>query len=120
MNKIKFRESILENLNDIYAYNLSSKEIKALAEKIIALNGERKKLKQKPLSQSDILLITYANTIVEKKKRSFSVLEKFLKKYIKKTFSIVHILPFYPASSDGGFSVIDFFKTDERHGIGVI
>ena len=37
MNKIKFRESILENLNDIYAYNLSSKKIKALAEKIIAL-----------------------------------------------------------------------------------
>ena len=60
--------------------------------------------------------ITYANTIVEKKKRSFFVLEKFLKKYVKKAFSIVHILPFYPASSDGGFSVIDFFKIDERHG----
>ena len=116
MNKTKFRKSILENLNDIYAYNLSSKEIKVLAEKIITLNGERKKLKRKSLSQSDILLITYANTIVEKKKRSFLVLEKFLKKYVKKAFSIVHILPFYPASSDGGFSVIDFFKIDERHG----
>ena len=69
MNKIKFRKSILENLNDIYAYNLSSKEIKVLAEKIITLNGERKKLKRKSLSQSDILLITYANTIVEKKKK---------------------------------------------------
>ena len=71
MNKIKFRKSILENLNDIYAYNLSSKEIKVLAEKIITLNGERKKLKRKSLSQSDILLITYANTIVEKKKDLF-------------------------------------------------
>ena len=58
MNKIKFRKSILENLNDIYAYNLSSKEIKVLADKIITLNGERKKLKRKSLSQSDILLIT--------------------------------------------------------------
>ena len=56
MNKIKFRESILENLNDIYAYNLSSKKIKVLAEKIIALNVGRKKLKRKSLSQSDILL----------------------------------------------------------------
>ena len=80
MNKIKFRKSILENLNDIYAYNLSSKEIKVLAEKIITLNGERKKLKRKSLSQSDILLITYANTIVEKKKKIFFSVGKVFKK----------------------------------------
>ena len=62
------------------------------------------------------MLITYADTIIEKNKKSFSVLNKFLNNYIKQTFSIIHILPFYPSSSDGGFSVIDYFKTDSKYG----
>ena len=116
MNKIKFKERIVENLHDIYAYNLSSEEINKLASDIIYLNTRTKKNKQKPLTQNDILLITYADTIVNKNKKSFSVLSQFLKNYIKKSFSIIHILPFYPSSSDGGFSVKDFFKVDNKHG----
>ena len=40
----------------------------------------------------------------------------FLKTFLKNTINIVHILPFYPSSSDGGFAVTDFFKTDSKHG----
>ena len=38
MNKTKFKERIIENLHDIYAYNLSSEEINKLASDIIYLN----------------------------------------------------------------------------------
>ena len=117
MNKIKFKERILENLHDIYAYNLSSEEINKLADNIIDINSVTKKANPNPLTQNDILLITYADTIVSSNKKSFSVLSQFLKKYIKKSFSIIHILPFYPSSSDGGFSVKDFFKVDNQHGM---
>ena len=117
MNKIKFKERIVENLHDIYAYNLSPEEINKLADDIIGIKTVTKKANQKPLTQNDILLITYANTIVKKNKKSFSVLNQFLKNYIKKSFSIIHILPFYPSSSDGGFSVKDFFKVDKQHGM---
>ena len=110
MNKIKFKSRVLENLNDIYSYILSDKEINNLANKIISLNKKTKINKIKGLSENDILLITYADTIIEKNKKSFSVLNKFLNNYIKQTFSIIHILPFYPSSSDGGFSVIDISK----------
>ena len=67
MNKIKFKERIVENLHDIYAYNLSSEEINKLADDIIDIKTVTKKANQKPLTQNDILLITYANTIVKKK-----------------------------------------------------
>ena len=75
-----------------------------------------KSLKKKALSQNDIILITYANTITEKNNKPFLILRKFLKNYIKNSFSIIHILPFFPSSSDGGFSVIDYFKIDQRNG----
>ena len=47
--------------------------------------------------------------LLKNNKSSFFVLNKFLKNYIKNIFSTIHILPFFPSSSDGGFSVIDFF-----------
>ena len=54
--------------------------------------------------------------MIEKNKKPFFILNKFLKKYIKNIFSTIHILPFFPSSSDGGFSVINFFKVDKKHG----
>ena len=64
----------------------------------------------------DILLITYADTLKCKNKKSLNVLSDFLDIYIKKIINIIHILPFYPSSSDGGFAVTDFFKIDSKHG----
>ncbi len=117
MNKINFKKRILANLNDIYSYVLSSREINILAKKICTLKRDNnKKFKTKALSQNDVLLITYANTLTDKNKKSFKVLQNFLDNFIKKTFSIIHILPFNPSSSDGGFSVIDFLKVDKKHG----
>ena len=117
MNNIKFKRRVLENLNDIYSYILSSTEIESLAKKIISLSKNNIISKKKAFSQNDILLITYADSIIDKKEKSFFTLNKFLDNYIKQSFSIIHILPFYPSSSDGGFSVKDFFKVDNQHGM---
>ena len=92
------------------------KEINDLTSEVIKLSTNRKVKKKKFLTQSDIILVTYADTIIENKKSSFFVLNKFLKNYIKNIFSTIHILPFFPSSSDGGFSVIDFFLVDKKHG----
>ncbi len=45
-----------------------------------------------------------------------TILNDFLKSFIKNSINIVHILPYYPSSSDGGFAVTDFFKVDSKYG----
>ncbi|MBV69389.1 MAG: alpha-amylase [Pelagibacterales bacterium] len=116
MNNKVFHNIIFEHLNNIYSYILSPKEINDLTFEVIKLSTNRKVKKNKFLTQEDIILVTYADTIIENNKSSFFVLNKFLKKYIKNIFSTIHILPFFPSSSDGGFSVIDFFLVDKKHG----
>ena len=43
-------------------------------------------------------------------------IDNFLTTYLKDVFSTIHILPFYPFSSDDGFSVTDFFSVDPHLG----
>jgi len=58
--------------------------------------------------QNDVLLITYGDSVHEPDALPLKSLLKFLKSYLKDSVNRVHILPFFPYSSDDGFSVIDF------------
>ena len=60
------------------------------------------------LSEDDVILITYADTIHEHGEKPLRTLHRFLKIFVQSTISCVHILPFFPSSSDGGFSIIDY------------
>lgn len=66
--------------------------------------------------ESDVVLITYGDTIKRKGEAPLKTLKRFLRKNLSETISTVHILPFNPYSSDDGFSVIDYFKVDEKLG----
>jgi len=66
--------------------------------------------------QKDAILITYPDTIYAKKEKPLRTLHRFLKEYVGKAVSGVHILPFFPSSSDGGFAVIDHLKVDPTLG----
>ena len=61
-------------------------------------------------------MITYADTIRQKDRLPFQVLHKFLDEYLKDSINIVHILPFFPFSSDDGFAVMDYVSVNEAHG----
>lgn len=67
-------------------------------------------------SQSDIAMITYADTIREEGTAPLRVLHKTLERLFKKTINTVHILPFFPFSSDDGFAVMDYKEVNEAHG----
>ena len=109
-------KKITNDVNAIYSYILSSSEIKKLSNDIIKLVKVKSNQKVRKIKETDILLITYADTFKEKKKKSFTVLNSFLEKFLKNSINIVHILPYYPSSSDGGFAVTNFFRIDDRHG----
>lgn len=54
------------------------------------------------------VLITYGNSVRNGDEVSLKVLKRFLEKHVTDSVNTVHILPFYPYSSDDGFSVIDY------------
>ena len=118
MNKYhtKKYEKIINDVNAIYSYILSASEIKKLSNDIIRMIKVRSVNNVSKIKETDIVLITYADTLIQKNKKSFNVLNEFLKTFLKNYINIVHILPFYPSSSDDGFAIIDFFKTDNKYG----
>lgn len=68
------------------------------------------------LSEKDVLLITYGDTITENRTAPLQTLHRFYREYLSDVFSLVHILPFHPFSSDDGFAVIDFYRVREDLG----
>ncbi len=66
--------------------------------------------------QSDSVLITYADILQEPGKSPLQTLWEFCEEYLVDVTSCVHLLPFFPFSSDDGFSVIDFRAVDSTNG----
>ncbi|WP_136067391.1 sugar phosphorylase [Modicisalibacter radicis] len=59
-------------------------------------------------SERDQWLITYGDTLLDGERAPLEVLDAFLDERLGDTFSGVHVLPFFPWSSDDGFSVIHY------------
>ena len=70
--------------------------------------------------ERDVILITYADTILNTtthpEQKPLQTLRAFLQTHLKDTLTGVHILPFFPYSSDDGFSVMDYLAVNESHG----
>jgi sucrose phosphorylase len=67
-------------------------------------------------NENDIALITYADTLHDEDQKPLKVLNAFANSHLSDVISIMHILPFFPYSSDDGFSVIDYLAVNESHG----
>ena len=67
-------------------------------------------------NQEDVVVITYADSILDKNKKPLKALKQFLDKYLHQSISAVHILPFFPFTSDDGFSVLNYSSVNESLG----
>lgn len=61
------------------------------------------------LSETDAFLITYGDQFLDDKTPPLLNFHRFAGEYLAGIFSGIHILPFYPYSSDDGFSVTDYY-----------
>lgn len=68
------------------------------------------------LSERDAILITYGDQFQNQNQESLHLLLEFLDEYLSEEINWVHILPFYPYSSDDGFSVIDYRLVNSEFG----
>lgn len=64
------------------------------------------------VTQNDAVLITYADSLKNEGEPPLQTFQIFAREYFKGVFSTIHFLPFFPYSSDDGFSVKDFFTID--------
>ena len=65
--------------------------------------GVQANRKTQELTQRDTMLITYADMVSKEGEQPLSTLREFCTARLKGAFSTVHILPFYPWTSDDGF-----------------
>jgi glycosidase len=68
------------------------------------------------LSEKDVILITYGDQVNRDHEPSLQTLCDFMDAHLKGVINSVHILPFYPASSDSGFSVVNYSAVDPHMG----
>ncbi|MBN2567511.1 sugar phosphorylase [Candidatus Woesearchaeota archaeon] len=71
---------------------------------------------QDRFTQKDAILIAYPDSLVKEGERPLATLKRFADSQLAGAASAIHILPFYPSSSDRGFSVINYKKVDRAFG----
>ena len=82
------------------------------------LEGYRSRIKPRDggLSERDSILITYGDQVQRANEMPLQTLKIFCESYLPGVVSGIHILPFYPWTSDDGFSVVDYRQTDPALG----
>lgn len=68
------------------------------------------------LGPRDAILITYPDQIQQNDELPLHTLTGFCARHLPGLVSALHILPFYPSSSDGGFSVMDYRAVSPNFG----
>lgn len=67
-------------------------------------------------NEQDVILISYGDSICRQGRTPLQSLCSFLEQHFVGLISIVHLLPFFPYSSDDGFAVIDYLQVDPKLG----
>lgn len=128
----------MERIETLLAFLYSEKTCRALLPRIGALlkkyAAQVPQTTRAPIDERTALLIMYGDQVrarigtergVGKEPGSvpphsaptpLETLDEFLNAYAREIISGVHLLPFYPYSSDDGFSVMDYYAVDEKLG----
>ncbi|MFW5771436.1 MAG: alpha-amylase family glycosyl hydrolase, partial [Spirochaetota bacterium] len=68
------------------------------------------------ITEKDVMLITYGDLVVDRYEKHLKTLGDISRQYLRGVFNTIHILPFFPYSSDRGFSIMDFRQVDPNLG----
>lgn len=67
-------------------------------------------------NEQDVILIAYGDNIRQKDATPLATLYEFSVLHLKDCINSVHVLPYFPFSSDDGFAVIDYKTVDPQLG----
>ncbi|EUJ23183.1 hypothetical protein PGRAN_09641 [Listeria grandensis FSL F6-0971] len=106
---------LLKRLESIYESESVVSIEKEIRERVSRAKANVRKRKQ-GWDQRDVVMITYGDQFFKEQEPTLRTLREMYDAYLKEMFEVVHILPFYPYSSDDGFSVIDYKMVDPKLG----
>jgi len=103
----------LARIEQRLCYLYGSEQAALIARRIARIIDTHRQLRTRSVpgpfwSHTDTVLITYGDSVQAPSQQPLQTLRSFLNHHLPETFSMVHILPFFPWSSDDGFSVTDF------------
>ncbi len=96
---------------ELYGVNPGQETFRQLRHMIEAFPRPAHKERGK-ISQQDALLITYGDQVRQPGQPPLQTLGEFAGRYLAGLVSGIHLLPFFPYSSDDGFAVIDYRAVD--------
>ena len=94
-------------LEKVYPSALIQATEQAIITKINSIRQVSGVQQRKALSEKSIMFICYADTFTREGQMPLVTLKHKADRYLKPTIDTIHILPFYPWSSDDGFAVKD-------------
>ena len=115
------KQKLVNHLSIIYP----DENLEELADRIIdtfwPASGKRRIIEshlpsEDAWSESTAMVITYGDSLKKEGEYPLHTLHRFLNENLKGTINSVHILPFFPYSSDDGFSVMDYDEVREDLG----
>ncbi|HHT2980008.1 TPA: sugar phosphorylase [Enterobacter hormaechei] len=103
-------------INHIYGESFSDAHLNVLLTKLEKAATNITEKRKSGWDEKDVVLITYADQFSTKGEQALPVFTRFYNEWLSRTFSHVHLLPFYSWSSDDGFSVIDYHEVAPETG----
>lgn len=120
------QERLLQRLRFLYGDKIAQQALPELVrilkvhyahkpEELVALDSETEPTQR--FTEKDLILITYGDLLVGKSHSPLGTLMEFIQRpRFRNIFNTIHILPFFPYSSDRGFSITDFKNVDPKLG----
>ena len=107
--------TINQRLHKLYPEEIAQRAVNDIIDLIFKYK-QRIKSQEYHLSEKDVILISYGDQVDCDHEPSLKTLGEFMNKYLDSIINSLHILPFYPSSSDAGFSVVNYSAVDPHMG----
>ncbi len=104
-------EKRIKKITDDFKARIKEKNLERINDSL-----EKRKSGHPLFDEKDVMLICYADHVQEKNIKTFQTMNKFLSERVKGVINKIHFLPFYPYSSDDGFSVVDYYEVKKEYG----
>jgi sucrose phosphorylase len=107
---------IRECLNNIYEPGIAAETAARLDALLREHRPRLPAVSREELSERDALLIAYPDQVLDTDQAPLECLDAVCTRFLSGIINGLHILPFFPASSDDGFSVVDYRSVDSNLG----
>jgi glucosylglycerate phosphorylase len=119
--RVEFENTLMKNLLDHLTILYGKDQAQQLYGRVQKMMDEYRarthdQSHQGALTEHDSVLITYGDQVRSVYEKPLQTLGRFCEQYLNNVVGEVHILPFYPWTSDDGFSVTDYRKVDSSLG----